>query len=65
MKQVIYKELGKWYITNLKNYCERIQNAREIHELHDINTLEDVKQFIKNDCKRYNDIETNYMIIND
>lgn len=50
-------------MTNEQNYTAVIQNARAIHELQGVNTLDDVKQFIDNCCKWYNDTPDHYKVI--
>jgi hypothetical protein len=45
MKTVIYKENGIYKTTNEENYNKRIQNARQIHEMRDFETAEEIKEY--------------------
>lgn len=38
---IIYKEFGKFYLTNKDNYDARVSNEREIVEFEDVSSLED------------------------
>lgn len=63
MKQVIYQSGGRWYITTEKNYFAYVQNARAIHEIHDVKTLQDISDFIDHWCAIYGDRRTDFTII--
>ena len=62
MKQVIYynKTDGAYYMTPKSNYYDYIQDARLIHRLDGVKTLDDVYEMIDKFCKWYNDEPTNY-----
>ena len=60
MKQVIFKKLDGWYMTPKTNYYAYVQNARQVHKLEDVNTIEDVYEMIDKMCKWYNDDPANY-----
>lgn len=60
---VIYNSLGKWYLTDEENYKSRIQNARKIKRLENVDSIEDAKAIIDKFCKWYNDTPNNYKII--
>lgn len=63
MKQVIYKSNDRWYITTEKNYFSYVQNARAIHEIHDVKTLQDISDFIDRWCVLYGDNHDDFTII--
>lgn len=42
MKVVIYKENGIYKTTNEKNYNRRVRNAREIHNMYDFVSAEEI-----------------------
>ena len=43
---VAYKTNGKYYFTSMQNYDAYISNAGEIHELHDVESLLEVAEFL-------------------
>jgi hypothetical protein len=63
--QVIYWSNfdGCYRMTSKRNYDSYIQNARNIHTLRDVKTLEDVEVFINHMCELYNDTPSNYIVI--
>ena len=45
MKTVIYKENGMYKTTNEENYNRTIRNAREIHNLYDFESAEEIIEY--------------------
>ena len=65
MKQVIYwnNTAEAWYMTSRANYNSYFQDARRIHALRDVKTLDDVMELIERLCELYDDDLNNYEII--
>lgn len=42
MKTVIYKVLGVYYATSERNFYATVRNAREVQELKDFNSAEEI-----------------------
>lgn len=49
-KTVIYKRLGKFYITNEENYNARIQNANAIHHMQDFTSADEIIEYLCKYC---------------
>ena len=45
MKTVIYKENGIYKTTNETNYNRAIQNAREVHNMYDFDSAEEIIEY--------------------
>ena len=60
MKQVIYHTHDGWYMTPKSNYYAYVQDARKIHRLDGVETLQDVYEMIDKFCVWYNDEPSNY-----
>ena len=63
MKQVIFKRDDGYYMTSAKNYNSYIWNSREIKKLHDVNTRDDVMEFIDNACCWWNMDPSDFAVI--
>ena len=48
MKTVIYKENGIYKTTNEENYNKTIRNARQIHNMYDFETAEEIMEYYMN-----------------
>lgn len=45
MKTVIYKENGIYKTTNEENYNRVIRNARQVHNMYDFETVEEIMEY--------------------
>ena len=47
VKMVIFKQLGKFYCTELDNYNSRIKDKRKILDFSSFDTVEQIKEYWK------------------
>lgn len=59
MKTVIYKALGIYYATSERNYNAVIRNAREVQELRDFNSAEEIIEYY---CKYFGSKPEDFII---
>ena len=60
MKMVIYTAGGNYCVTNERNYNAVIQNAREIHQMQDFNSAEEVIEYF---CTYFGSKAEDFIII--
>ena len=60
MKIVIYKALGIYYATSERNYYSVIRNAREVQELKDFNSVEEIIEYY---CKYFGSQPEDFIIV--
>jgi hypothetical protein len=60
MKIVIYQALGIYYATSERNYYAQIRNAREVQELRDFNSAEEIIEYY---CKHFGSKTEDFIII--
>ena len=60
MKMVIYKTVGGYCVTSEENYNAVIQNAREIHQMQDFDSAEEVIEYF---CKYFGSKAEDFIII--
>ena len=60
MKMVIYTAGGSYYVTNERNYNAVIQNAKEIHQMQDFDSAEEVIEYF---CTYFGSKAEDFIII--
>lgn len=54
MKYIVYKRNGAWFLTDKVNHEARVQDARKIIKFQDMETLEEVVDYIDKHYKNTN-----------